>query len=109
MGKPLTWVVHETYMDDFDKTYVQARVWRAFSGKQRIAEVTVHYGDSNSANSVRGTIDHAHVSGKFKKHWSGRGYNWNPAHPWVPALANDKEPRDWVDGRWAKWLAKAGL
>lgn len=107
MGKPLTWKLQEEIYDDYDPTYVEYRCWRAFSGSQRIAEVKVWYGDPNSANTTRGTVSSAHSTGKFKKMWLKRGYTWQGNY--TPACKSDADPRDWVDGRWANWLAKAGL
>lgn len=109
MGAPLTWKLHEELIDEYDSTYVEYRCWRAFAGTKRVAEVKVWYGDSNSANSTRGSIHMATSTGMFKKDWLSRGYTWKPAHPYHPACVTDLEPRQWVDGRWAKWLAETGL
>ena len=107
MGTPLTWKLHEEIYDDWDPTYVEYRCWRAFAGTKRVAEVRVWYGDPNSANSTRGTVSNAHSTGMFKKVWLHNGYTWMGTY--TPACANDLEPRQWVDSRWAKWLSDTGL
>lgn len=108
---PLTWKLIKEYRreDSPDPDYVECRVWQAFSGKVRIVEVRVWYGDHNGANSTPGTVHMAKVTGRWKTTWLSSGYTWKPDAPYKPACEDDKVPQDWVNAKWALFLSEAGL
>ena len=106
MTRALTWTETLHYDEPVDPTYLTSRELVAYDGPHKIATVFISYGDENSANTTRGTIDGATVKGKFKKLWFKEGYTWRGDYVPALSLADIDVPKRWVEDRWAVWLKK---
>jgi len=104
----LKWVVVKTYECEYDPTYIEACVLKAMAGTVAVATVTIQYGDENSANAERGTINNVNITGRTgKRYLSSTGYTW--ASNYEPVKETEQDIKQWVEDRWNKFLTDAGL